>query len=176
LTSPFLERRVPQLLDEVVDLYRADGRPLASLTDENLDARFIDAVERYIEDPRTPSRFRNVNSVAAEFVLRKRDAPIATVVRLKLTAPKDTPPKLRPMLAMYEAHRPKLAVVISVEPDEGQRLPWVVLSFGSFAVVPGLGAILRPEAADRKVHRPDSKEAEAAMQREFNWLIGLPAT
>jgi len=176
--SPFFERRVPQLLDEVIDLYRAAGRPLASLADEALDNHFVERVESYIGNPKSPARFRAVNDTAGEYVLRESAAPIVRVLRLKepLTAAKDWPPNLRPMLAKYQPHRPKLAVVISVEPDEGQRLPWVVLSFGSFAVVPGLGAILRPEAADRKVHRPDSKEAEAAMQREFNWLIGLPAT
>ena len=173
--SPFFERRVPQLLDEVIDLYRAAGRPLASLADEALDSHFVERVESYIGNPKSPARFRAVNDTAGEYVLRESAAPIVRVLRLKepLTAAKDWPPNLRPMLAKYQPHRPKLAVVISVEPDEGQRLPWVVLSFGSFAVIPGLGAIARPESADGKPLRPDSKESEEQLQREFNWLIGL---
>ena len=77
------------------------------------------------------------------------------------------------MLAKYQPHRPKLAVIISTESAKGEKLPWVVLSFGSFAVIPGLGAIARPEGADGKPLRPDSKESEEQLQREFNWLIGL---
>ena len=58
----FLKHRVPALLDEVVAMYRAAGRPLASLTDDALDASFVDTVEAYIADPRTPARFRAVNA------------------------------------------------------------------------------------------------------------------
>ena len=79
----FLEHRVPELLDEVVGMYRAAGRPLASFTDDALDASFVETVEAYIANPRNPARFRAVNDLAAEYVLRRRDAPILRVMRLK---------------------------------------------------------------------------------------------
>jgi hypothetical protein len=99
------------------------------------------------------------------------------VLRLKepLTAAKDWPPNLRPMLAKYQRHKPKLLTIIDIELSSNQKLPWVVLAFGRFAVIPALGAIAEPEGGDGKLHLPDSKEAEAAMRQEFDWLIGLPA-
>jgi hypothetical protein len=69
----FWNQRVPELLDEIVGMYRADGRALAGLEDDELDASFVDTVDAYIADPRTPARFRAVNDVAAEYVLRRRE-------------------------------------------------------------------------------------------------------
>ena len=162
MTSPFLERRVPQLVDEIIELYRAEGRPLASHTDEDLDARFVECVEAYIADPRDPARFRAVNTTAAEYVLRRRAAPVAEVVRLKPGAEHE---------ALNQPQRRKLSVFLDV-PSE-QDLPMVVLAFGRFAVIPGLGAIAQPEGSNGKPLRPDTKAGEDELQREFNWLIGL---
>jgi len=176
--SPFFERRVPQLLDEVIDLYRAAGRPLASLADEALDNHFVERVESYIGNPKSPARFRAVNDTAGEYLLRQRDAPIVRVLRLKepLTAAKDWPPNLRPMLAKYQPHRPKLAVIISTESARGGKLPWVILAFGGFCVIPALAAIAMPEGANGKPLRPDTREGEAEQQRQFDWLLGLQTT
>ena len=79
----FWNQRVPELLDEIVGMYRADGRALAGLADDELDASFVDTVDAYIADPRTPARFRAFNDVAAEYVLRRRAAPVLRVVRLR---------------------------------------------------------------------------------------------
>ena len=165
MTSPFLERRVPQLVDEIIELYRAEGRPLASHTDEDLDARFVECVEAYIADPRDPARFRAVNTTAAEYVLRRRAAPVAKVVRLKRGAEHE---------ALNQPQRRKLSVFLDVPSlPSGQDLPMVVLAFGQFAVIPAIGAIAQPEGSNGKPQRPDSKASEEQLQREFNWLIGL---
>jgi hypothetical protein len=122
-----MAHRVPQLLDEVVALYRAGGRPLASLSDRKLDARFVDAVEAYIGDPGNPALFRAVNGIAAEYVLRRRDAPVLRVVRLKEG----------PEAAANQPHKPKLCAFIFSSLPEGQDLPMVVLAFGRFRGHPG---------------------------------------
>ena len=157
MNSPFLEHRVPQLLEEVVAMYRAAGRLLASLTDADLDAHFVDTVEAYITDPRNPARFRAVNDVAAEYVLRRRAAPAERVVRLK---------KGTEAAAINQPHKPKLAIFIGlVGPgfeDQNLLLPMVVLAFGGYAVIPAIGAIAAPEG---------SEESHA----EFRWLLGLSA-
>jgi hypothetical protein len=154
MNSPFLEHRVPELLDEVVAMYRAAGRPLASLADGDLDAHFVDTVEGYIADPRNPARFRAVNDTAAEYVLRRRAAPAERVVRLK----KGTE------IAGNQPHKPKLAIFIGLVGPEDQNLPlpMVVLGFGGYAVIPAIGAIAAPEG---------SEESHA----EFRWLLGLSA-
>ena len=155
MNSPFLEHRVPQLLEEVVAMYRAAGRLLASLTDADLDAHFVDTVEAYITDPRNPARFRAVNDVAAEYVLRRRAAPAERVVRLK---------KGTEAAAINQPHKPKLAIFIGLVGREDQNLllPMVVLAFGGYAVIPAIGAIAAPEG---------SEESHA----EFRWLLGLSA-
>jgi hypothetical protein len=160
--SPFLSTRVPALIDEVVAMYRAAGRPLASLSDQDLDERFVSEVENYIEDPQNAARFRSVNTIAAEYMLRRRAAPLEQVVRLKRGSPHE---------ARNQPHKPKLSVFLDV-PSE-QDLPMVVLAFGRFAVIPGLGAIAQPECSNGKPLRPDTKAGEDELQREFNWLIGL---
>jgi hypothetical protein len=181
VSSPFLERRVPQLLDEVVAMYRAAGRPLALLTDGDLDMHFVDTVEAYITDPRNPVRFRAVNGGAAEYVLRRRAAPVARVVRLKEGT-------------VYEArnqpHKPKLSVFLWVPSEpEGQDLPMVVLAFGRYAVIPALGAISAPEESEEdkgcswenltEVELERRKEwrrkERAERDAEFRWLLGLSA-
>jgi hypothetical protein len=157
VNSPFLEHRVPELLDEVVAMYRAAGRPLASLTEGDLDAHFVDTVEAYIADPRNPARFRAVNDVAAEYVLRRRAAPGERVVRLKEGAE----------IAGNQPHKPKLVVWLDRLPGyEDLDLPMVVLAFGRQAVIPALGAILQPEGSDRW-DKGDSGE--------FRWLLGPSA-
>jgi hypothetical protein len=163
VNSPFLSTRVPALIDEVVDVYRAAGRPLASLSDQDLDERFVSEVENYIEDPQNAARFRSVNTTAAEYMLRRRAAPVAKVLRLKKGSEHE---------ARNQPHKPKLAVFLDV-PSEDYRLPMVVLAFGRFAVIPALGAIAQPEGSNGKPLRPDTKEDEDELQREFNWLIGL---
>ena len=175
IRSPFLEHRVPELLDEVVAMYRAAGRPLASLTDGDLDTHFVDTVEAYIADPRNPARFRAVNDVAAEYVLRRRAAPAERVVRLKEGTE----------IAGNQPHKPKLAVSIGLP---GYGLPLVVLAFGRYAVIPAIG-ILEPEGSEEKPSSWDKNLSEAELglakerwrkerderQAEFRWLLGLSA-
>ena len=172
MNSPFLEHRVPQLLEEVVAMYRAAGRLLASLTDADLDAHFVDTVEAYITDPRNPARFRAVNDVAAEYVLRRRDAPIERVVRCK-EATEDE--------AINQPDKRKLSVFIEV-PGFENILPMIVLAFGRFGTVPGLGAIFSPEGSDKYPPSWDKNLTEPELKRakerwrderhaEFEWLL-----
>jgi hypothetical protein len=155
VNSPFLEHRVPELLDEVVAMYRAAGRPLASRRDGDLDTHFVDTVEAYIADPRNPARFRAVNDVAAEYMLRRRAAPAMRVVRLK---------EGNEIAVINQPHKPKLAIFIGLVGPEDQNLPlpMVVLAFGGYAVIPAIGAIAAPEGGE---------ESHA----EFRWLLGLSA-
>ena len=170
----FLEHRVPELLDEVVGMCRAAGRSLAWLADDELDARFVDTVEAYIAEPRTPARFRAVNDVAAEYVLRRRDAPVEQVVRLKEGAPPETMPRRR-----------KLSVFLTRSGYE--TLPMVVLAFGRFGTIPAIGAIFIPDGSDEDPPSWDTKLTGTELQRaserwrkerderhaEFRWLLGL---
>jgi hypothetical protein len=178
IRSPFLEHRVPELLDEVVAMYRAAGRPLAPLTDGDLDTHFTDMVAAYIGDPRNPARFRAVNNVAAEYVLRRREAPATRVVRLKEG----------PEAEANQPHKPKLAVFLGKLPGyEALGLPMVVLAFGRYAVIPALGAIAEPEGSEEKPRDWNSTGVEMerakeqwrqerdAHQAEFRWLLGLSA-
>jgi hypothetical protein len=182
VSSPFLEHRVPELLDEVVAMYRAAGRLLASLTDDDLDAYFADAVEAYIADPRNPARFRAVNDVAAEYVLRRRAAPVVRVVRLK---------KGTEAAALNQPDKPKLADVIGglIPGAEVFGLPLVVLAFGRYAVIPAIGAIAEPEGSEEEPLRWDKTMSEVELERakeqwrnarderhaEFRWLLGVSA-
>ena len=168
----FLEHRVPELLDEIVGMYRAADRPLARLTDDELDVSFVDTVQAYIADPRTPARFRAVNDVAAEYVLRRRNAPVEQAVRLKEEAP----------LKKINLGR-KLVAFIDI-PTYENHLPLVVLAFGRFAVIPAVGAILTPEGSDDdppswdKLTGPELERAKERSRKwrderhaEFEWLL-----
>jgi hypothetical protein len=170
----FLEHRVPELLDEIVGMYRAAGRPLARLTDDELDASFIDTVEAYIADPRTPARFRAVNDVAAEYVLRRRDAPVLRVMRLKEgTEAERINQPLKRKLAAFGFGRPR------------DNLPMVVLAFGRYGTIPGLGEIFLPEGSDEypaprdKILTMAEAQGHNARYRkwrderaaEFDWLL-----
>jgi hypothetical protein len=170
----FLEHRVPELLDEIVGMYRAAGRPLSSLADDELDASFVDTVEAYIADPRAPPRFRAVNDVAAEYVLRRRDAPILRVMRLKEGTEAER---------INQPHKRKLAAFGFGRPRD--NLPMVVLAFGRYGTIPGLGEIFLPEGSDEYPGRRDKiltmAEAQAHYARwrkwrderaaEFDWLL-----
>jgi hypothetical protein len=174
----FLDHRVPELLDEVVAMYGAAGRLLASLPDGDLDGHFVDTVEAYIGDPRNPARFRAVNDVAGEYVLRGRDAPVTRVVRLKEGKE----------IEGNQPDKPKLCIFIFAGGDP-ENLPMVVLAFGRHAVIPALGAIAYPEGSEEKPHRGDKNLSGAALERakeqwrkerdarsaEFDWLLGLSA-
>ena len=168
----FFEHRVPELLDEIVRMYRAADRPLARLTDDELDVSFVDTVQAYIADPRTPARFRAVNDVAAEYVLRRRNAPVEQAVRLKEEAP----------LKKINLGR-KLVAFIDI-PTYENHLPLVVLAFGRFAVIPAVGAILTPEGSDDdppswdKLTGPELERAKERSRKwrderhaEFEWLL-----
>ena len=184
VNSPFLEHRVPELLDEVVAMYRAAGRPLASLTDGDLDAYFVDTVEAYIADPRNPARFRTVNDGAAEYVLRRRAAPVERVLRLTEEAEEDAE-----IAAINQPHKPKLTVVIGglLRRSEDLDLPMVVLAFGRYAVIPAIGAIACPEGNEEELDSWNKNLSEAERERanqlwrkeraerdaEFRWLLGL---
>jgi hypothetical protein len=170
----FLKHRVPALLDEVVAMYRAAGRPLASLTDDALDASFIDTVEAYIADPRAPARFRAVNDVAAEYVLRRRHAPVEQVVRLK---------EGTEIKAIDQPHKRKLLVLLDDLPGH-ENLPMIVLAFGRYGTIPGLGAIFSPEGSDKyppswdKLTGPELERAKERSRKwrderhaEFEWLL-----
>ena len=168
----FLKHRVPALLDEVVAMYRAAGRPLASLTDDALDASFVDTVEAYIADPRTPARFRAVNDVAAEYVLRRRAAPVERVVRLKEGTEGE---------AIDQPHKHKLSVFIAI-PGYEDILPMVVLAFGHYGTIPAAGAIFSPEGNDEypaswdKLTGPERAKERSRKWRderhaEFEWLL-----
>jgi len=153
----FFEHRVPELLDEIVRMYRAADRPLARLTDDELDVSFVDTVQAYIADPRTPARFRAVNDVAVRL---KEEAPLKKInLGRKLVAFIDIP--------TYENH-----------------LPLVVLAFGRFAVIPAVGAILTPEGSDDdppswdKLTGPELERAKERSRKwrderhaEFEWLL-----
>ena len=180
MNSPFLEHRVPELLGEVVEMYRAAGRPLAALTDGDLDTHFVDTVEAYIADPRNPARFRAVNDIAAEYVLRRRAAPAAQVVRLKEGAE----------IAGNQPHKPKLAIMLGeLSGYEDLGLPMVVLAFARFAVVTAIGAIAYPEGSEEEPLGWDRNMSEVELERakerwrkerderqaEFRWLLGLSA-
>jgi hypothetical protein len=157
-----MEHRVPALLDEIVGMYRGAGRPLALLADDELDASFFDTVEAYIADPRTPARFRAVNDVAAEYVLRRRDAPVERVVRLK---------EETEIEAINQPHKHKLAVFLMI-PRYEDILPMVVLAFGRYGAIPGLGAIFLPEGSDKYPASWDNltgPERERAVERWRNW-------
>jgi hypothetical protein len=159
IRSPFLDHRVPGLLDEVIAMYRVAGCPLASFTDGDLDTHFVNTVEAYIADPRTPVRFRAVNDVAAEYVLRRRSAPAELVVRLKEGTEKT--------IEGYQPHRPKLVVFVGELPGyEDLGLPHVVIAFGHYAVIPAIGAIAQPEG---------SEKMRAVTNAEFRWLLGTSA-
>ena len=166
MNSPFLEHRVLELLDEVVTIYQAAGRPLASLTDGDLDAHFVDTVEAYIADPRNPARFRAVNDVAAEYVLRSREAPASRVVRLM---------EGTEIAATNQPHKPKLAVFVGPLPGyEDLGLPMVVLAFGCHALIPAIGAICEPETSwDKDLTGERWRKERDARQAEFRWLLGL---
>ena len=170
----FLKHRVPALLDEVVAMYRAAGRPLASLTDDALDASFVDTVEAYIADPRTPARFRAVNDVAAEYVLRRRAAPVERVVRLKEGTEGE---------AIDQPHKHKLSVFIAI-PGYEDILPMVVLAFGHYGTIPAAGAIFLPAGSDEypaswdKLTGPELERAKERSRKwrderhaEFEWLL-----
>ena len=180
IRSPFLEHRVLELLDQVVAMYRGAGRPLVSLTDGDLDTHFIDTVEAYIADPRNPARFRAVNDVAAEYVLRQREAPASRVVRLKEGTE----------IAGNQPHKPKLAIMLGELPGyQDLGLPMVVLAFGRYAVIPAIGAIAEPEGSVEKPTSWDKNLSEMELERakerwrqerdtrqaEFRWLLGLSA-
>jgi len=180
IRSPFLEHRVPELLDEVVAMYRTAGRPLASLADGDLDAHFVDTVEAYIADPRNPARFRAVNDAAGEYVLRRRAAPAERVVRLKEGTE----------IAGNQPHKPKLAIMLGELPGYANLgLPMVVLAFGRYAVVTAIGAIAYPEGSEEKLTSWDKNLSEMELERakerwrqerdarqaEFRWLFGLSA-
>ena len=170
----FLEHRVPELLDEVVGMYRAAGRPLASFTDDALDASFVETVEAYIANPRNPARFRAVNDLAAEYVLRRRDAPILRVMRLKEGTEAER---------INQPHKRKLVAFGFGRPRD--NLPMVVLAFGRYGTIPGLGEIFLPEGSDEYPSRRDKiltmAEAQAHNARwrkwrderhaEFEWLL-----
>ena len=178
IRSPFLEHRVLELLDQVVAMYRGAGRPLVSLTDGDLDTHFIDTVEAYIADPRNPARFRAVNDVAAEYVLRQREAPASRVVRLKEGTE----------IAGNQPHKPKLAIMLGELPGyQDLRLPMVILAFGRYAVIPAIGAIACPEGNEEELDSWNKNLSEAERERanqlwrkeraerdaEFRWLLGL---
>ena len=170
MSSPFLEHRVPELLDEVVAMYRAARRPLASLTDDDLDAYFADAVEAYIADPRNAARFRAVNDIAAEYVLRRRQAPTERMVRLKEEVEKEPE-----YAAINQPHKPKLSLFIPL-PGYDLGLPVVVLAFGNFALIPALG-ICAPEESELSFELSNEqwRKEEAERSAEFSWLLGVSA-
>jgi hypothetical protein len=164
--SAFFSHRLPALLAEVIDMYRASGRGLAGLEEDELDAQFLAAFRAYAAEQADPARFRAINDVAAEYVLRRRSAPIELVAR-ELVSFVDLPG--------YE-----------------ERLPLVLLAFGHFLVIPGFGMLLQlsgaaeVEACDRWPERDKDPEGwqrkyeawqdeREAGQREFRWLLGLPS-
>jgi hypothetical protein len=170
----FWNQRVPELLDEIVGMYRADGRALAGLADDELDASFVDAVDAYIADPQTPARFRVVNDVAAEYVLRRRAAPVLRVVRLREGTEDE---------AINQPDRRKLSVFIVI-PGYEDILPMVVLAFGHYGTIPAVGAIFRPEGSDEdpaswdKLTGPELERAKERSRKwrderhaEFEWLL-----
>jgi hypothetical protein len=170
----FFEHRVPELLDEIVGMYRAGGRLLAQLPDDELDARFVDTVDAYIADPRTPARFRAVNDVAAEYVLRRQKAPVEQLVRLK---------EGTEIEAINQSDKRKLCVFIVI-PGYEDILPMVVLAFGRYGTIPGLGVIFLPEGSDEyptgwdKLTGPELERAKERSRKwrderhaEFEWLL-----
>jgi len=168
----FWNQRVPELLDEIVGMYRADGRALAGLADDELDASFVDTVDAYIADPRTPARFRAVNDVAAEYVLRRRAAPVLRVVRLREGTEDE---------ATNQPDKRKLCAFIVI-PGYENILPMVVLAFGRYGTIPGAGAIFLPEGNDEypaswdKLTGPERAKERSRKWRderhaEFEWLL-----
>ena len=168
----FFEHRVPELLDEIVRMYRAADRPLARLTDDELDVSFVDTVQAYIADPRTPARFRAVNDVAAEYVLRRRAAPVLRVVRLREGTEDE---------ATNQPDKRKLCAFIVI-PGYENILPMVVLAFGRYGTIPGAGAIFLPEGNDEypaswdKLTGPERAKERSRKWRderhaEFEWLL-----
>jgi hypothetical protein len=164
----FFEHRVPELLDEIVRMYRSGGRLLAQLTDGDLDAHFVDILEAYIADPRTPARFRAVNDVAAEYVLRRCAAPIgdSALVREVETINR----------------RDKVGIVVAI-PGFEKHLPEVVLAFGRFGTIPAAGVIFTISDEDHppnwdKLTGPELQLANKRWRKErderhaeFEWLL-----
>ena len=162
------------MLDEVVAMYRAAGRPLAWLTDEELDASFVDTLEAYIADPRTRERFHAVNNLAGEYLLRRRDAPVERVVHLKEGTEGE---------AINQPDKRKLCAFIVI-PGCKNILPMVVLAFGRYGTIPGLGVIFLPEGSDEyptswdKLTGPELERAKERSRKwrderhaEFEWLL-----
>ena len=125
----FWNERVPALLDEIIGMYRTAGRSLARLTDDELDANFVETVEAYITDPRTPARFCAVNNVAAEYVLRRRGAPFERLW-----------PFQEGRVTINQRFRGVIVLPNNlIHMVEG--LPMVVLAFGRFGTIPAAGII-----------------------------------
>ena len=168
----FWNERVPALLDEIIGMYRTAGRSLARLTDDELDANFVETVEAYITDPRTPARFCAVNNVAAEYVLRRRGAPFERLW-----------PFQEGRVTINQRFRGVIVLPNNlIHMVEG--LPMVVLAFGRFGTIPAAGIIFTISDEDppnwNKLTGPGLQLANKCWrkerderQAEFRWLLGL---
>jgi hypothetical protein len=147
VTSPFFDHRVPALLAEVVEMYKGAGRRHGGLGDDELAAEFQAAFEAYAAAQGDREQSRRLNDVAAEHVLRRRDAP------LKLVAG-------------------RLVSVVSI-PGYEKKLPAVLLAFGRVMCIPFLGMVVMLHDEDEWSEA--SRKRRAAEQADFRWLLGLPA-
>jgi len=149
--SPFFSRRLPMLVGETVNMYKADGRPLAPLSADALDDRFRTELLAYAPDQGNRERSRTLNSIAAEYLLRRTRAPIEPefgdyeLVCLTLIGP----------------DRPELL------PDLIKAQPFALFTFGRVSAIPALAAICRVRARGYD-HLTLPSEAE---HDDFHWLI-----
>ena len=137
MSSPLFDHRVPELLTEAVALYENRGREFGDLGDDELAAQFRAAFRAYAGDYDNPDMSRPVNEVAAEYTLRRRDAPLDLVIS-ELASWTDIPG--------YE-----------------RQLPVVLLAFGHILCIPALGMLLALKTADPNV----SRDARQAVFRQF---------
>jgi hypothetical protein len=147
MTSPFFDQRLPALLAEVVRMYEGAGRPLAGIGDDELDAQFLTEFAAYAAHPGDRAQSRALNDVAAEYVLRHRDAPLHQTFD-------------------------RIAALIAMPGYE--RRPAVLLAFGRASCIPARGAVLMLRYDDE--FSAAARKRKAAESADFDWLIlGHPA-
>jgi hypothetical protein len=126
---------------QTVEHYPADGRKFAGLDDDALRERFVLAFEAWVATDH-PDIGRTLNAVSAEFLLRRKPAPIERIAD-----------KVVKVFEGYGGDPPKSL----------DREPVTVIALGRWLFAPFMGSLL---LADR-----DDDDERAAVSRDFRSIV-----
>ena len=122
-TLPLWSRRLPSLLREAVELYRADGRKFEAFDGSALDDAFVKAFAAYALKQDDIRRARRVNEITAEYVIRGHAAPIELALKKN----------------GYELHTIIGGPRDAAEERAIAKLPAVMLAMGHVVWIPQVG-------------------------------------